>query len=153
MKKEFNRTVIKVIVILTVVFIVASGVFVMGQRLGITLPGFGDPGSEMMQYAQVEGNVQTVSIEVELKEYTPIVVQKGIPVYFIIKADPSNLNSCNNILTIPEYGIEKVLEPGKNIIEFTPQKTGIIPYSCKMGMIKSKIRVVDDVALFHPAEN
>ena len=138
MKKKFNRTVIKLVAIAAFIFVVVLGAL----RLGI-LPGFGNSRPE---YAQVEGNVQTVSITIEPKRYTPIVVQKGIPVNFIIKANPSSLTSCNGILTIPEYGIEKELKPGENIIEFTPRETGNIPYSCKMGMVKSKIIVVDDDA-------
>jgi plastocyanin domain-containing protein len=35
---------------------------------------------------------------------------------------------------------------GENIIEFTPEKTGTIPYSCWMGMIGSSIEVVDDLS-------
>jgi plastocyanin domain-containing protein len=37
------------------------------------------------------------------------------------------------------------LEVGDNIIEFTPDKSGVIPYSCWMGMIRSQITVVDDL--------
>jgi plastocyanin domain-containing protein len=35
---------------------------------------------------------------------------------------------------------------GNNVIEFTPKKPGIIPYSCWMGMIRSQITVVAGAA-------
>ena len=44
-------------------------------------------------------------------------------------------------LVIPEYGIQKGLAPGDNVIEFTPTETGTFPYSCWMGMIRSSITV------------
>jgi uncharacterized protein len=96
--------------------------------------------------AIVENGVQVVSIDLKSGRYAPIVVQKGIPVKFIINAEDKDINGCNNTVIIPKYNIEKALEPGENIIEFTPEETGTIPYSCWMGMIKSKITVVDDTS-------
>lgn len=128
----------KLIVILAAAFVIIFGTSIAGKVMA--------GGSGVVQYAQVRGTVQTVSIDIEPKKYAPIVVQKGIPVRFIVKADSSALTSCNNTIIIPKYGIEKVLQPGENLIEFTPQKTGSIPYSCKMGMVKSKIKVVNDVS-------
>jgi hypothetical protein len=49
-------------------------------------------------------------------------------------------------MIIPKYNIEKKLIPGDNVIEFTPEEAGTIPYSCWMGMIRSSITVVDDVS-------
>ena len=144
MSGKFNRTLMKVSALLVVIL----GIIMLGRGLslsGIAMPEFGNSGPEMVQYAEVAGNVQMVSIDVKAKKYAPIVVQKGIPVHFIINAKPSDLNSCNGIIAIPKYDIEKTLQPGENVIEFVPQEIGDIPYSCKMGMIKSKIRVVDDV--------
>jgi plastocyanin domain-containing protein len=34
---------------------------------------------------------------------------------------------------------------GENIIEFTPSEIGEIPFTCWMGMIKSKITVIEDI--------
>jgi plastocyanin len=47
-------------------------------------------------------------------------------------------------MVIPEYDIEYQFQPGENIIEFTPDKTGIFSYSCWMGMIRSTITVVEN---------
>ncbi|WP_156029208.1 hypothetical protein [Bacillus gaemokensis] len=40
-----------------------------------------------------------------------------------------------------EYGIEKSLEVGENLIVFTPEKPGTYMYSCWMGMIRGVIIV------------
>jgi uncharacterized protein len=95
--------------------------------------------------ARIEGDVQVVSNRLLSGRYTPIVVQKGIPVRWTITVEKGDLNGCNNPVTIPKYDMEKKLVIGENIIEFTPEETGDIPYTCWMGMISSTIKVVDDI--------
>lgn len=102
--------------------------------------------------AVMENGVQVVSIDLKRNSFAPIVVQKGIPVKFIINAKAENLNGCNDAVLIPAYNIEKGLAPGENIIEFTPDKMGTIPYSCWMGMIGSSIQVVDDLGQVTPQD-
>lgn len=77
--------------------------------------------------------------------YEPIKVQKGIPVRWTIKAQKSDINGCNNEIIIPAFNMSKKLEPGDNVIEFIPTESGSFTYSCWMGMIRSKIIVVDDM--------
>ena len=36
-------------------------------------------------------------------------------------------------------------EPGDIVIKFTPEETGIVPYTCWMGMLDGRILVVDDL--------
>ncbi len=102
--------------------------------------------------AVIENGVQVVSIDLKPNSFAPIVVQKGIPVKFIINAKAENLNGCNDAVLIPAYNVEKGLAPGENVIEFTPDKTGTIPYSCWMGMIGSSIEVVDDLGQVTPED-
>ena len=94
--------------------------------------------------AKVSSNVQNITTKLQSGEYTPITVQKGIPVRWVIQATENDLNGCNQELTIPKFGITKKLVSGDNIIEFTPDKEGTIPYTCWMGMISSTITVVAD---------
>jgi plastocyanin domain-containing protein len=97
--------------------------------------------------AKVEGNVQVIETKLNSGRYSPIIVQKGIPVKWTISASQSDLNGCNEKINIPEYGIEnKQLVSGDNIIEFTPDKSGNYIYTCWMGMISSNIKVVDDIS-------
>lgn len=95
--------------------------------------------------ATVNGGEQDVTIQLQANGYTPITVQQGIPVKWTIRADANAINGCNGIVTIPQYNISKQLQPGDNEIDFTPQQTGTISYTCSMGMINSTISVVDDV--------
>jgi sulfite exporter TauE/SafE/copper chaperone CopZ len=96
--------------------------------------------------AQITDGVQTVTINLSSGSYKPITVQKGVPVKWIIKAEANQINGCNNTLIVQKYNVQKKLVPGDNIIEFTPTESGTIGYSCWMGMIRSKINVVDDLS-------
>lgn len=95
--------------------------------------------------AKMDGRVQVVKTVVEDQAYNPRVqvVQKGVPVRWIIEV--KSLNGCNNPIVVPELGIEHRLTPGKNVIEFTPAREGILAYSCWMGMITGSFRVVKDL--------
>ncbi len=107
-------------------------------------------GSAVASAAVMNGDVQEVTIDLKPSAYAPIIVQKGIPVRFNIRAEEENINSCNGTVVIPEYDLEAVLKPGDNIIEFTPDKSGVISYSCWMGMVTSSIQVVDDISKVDP---
>jgi uncharacterized protein len=98
------------------------------------------------QIAVIAGKIQTVEIEVGKNSYPPILVQKGIPVKWVLNAKAENLNGCNNAIVVPKYNIQKKLEPGSNIVLFTPAEEGIVGYSCWMGMINSEIKVVDNIS-------
>ncbi|MDF2557876.1 MAG: heavy metal transporter [Bacillales bacterium] len=129
--------------------VIILGVVMLNRGLGQTGFAFGDlipGGAKYENAATINGNVQEVTTTLESGSYDQITVQKGIPVKWTIKADASNINGCNNVFLIPEYNKEVKLQPGDNVVEFTPDKSGTFPYSCWMGMINSKIIVVDDLS-------
>ncbi|MBU0935422.1 MAG: sulfite exporter TauE/SafE family protein [Spirochaetes bacterium] len=95
--------------------------------------------------ATIVNGIQEVRIDVGARSYGEIIVQSGIPVRFNLNAAPGKLNGCNDAIIIPAFKITKPLVHGDNIIEFTPQATGIVPYSCWMGMINSRIIVVAEL--------
>ncbi len=111
---------------------------------GVNFAAFASPAGQTA-VAEVQGSIQTVTSELKSGAYEPIIVQKGIPVRWTIRAEQAGLNGCNNPVIIPEYGIEKRLVPGDNIIEFTPMQEGTIRYTCWMGMISSTISVIEDI--------
>ena len=102
--------------------------------------------------AEMNGNEQVITTEFKSGQYVPIVVQKGVPVKWIINVTDSELNGCNNPVTVPKYNITKKLVPGKNVITFTPTKEGTITYTCWMGMIRSTIKVVNDTSNLTPED-
>lgn len=129
------------------VLVMVLGVVMMGR--GLTLSGVqvGSAAPAAVQNtAKMNGNVQEVTTAFNNGYYVPITVKKGVPVKWTVRVTEKDLNGCNNPVTIPKYGIQKQLVPGDNVIEFTPQDSGTISYSCWMGMIRSTITVVNSDA-------
>jgi hypothetical protein len=93
---------------------------------------------------EIQDDVQYVSSTFTGRRYAPITVQAGVPVVWTI--DVQAINGCNNPMQIREFDMVVDLSVGENIVEFTPTKVGTIPYSCWMGMISSRITVVDDLS-------
>jgi copper ion binding protein len=84
---------------------------------------------------------QTVRMAVTSRGYEPntLQVKKGIPVRWIIEG--KELSGCTNEIILPEYNIRKKLQPGENVIEFTPTREGVIRFSCWMKMVWGKFVV------------
>lgn len=153
--KGYTKTLLKFSGILVVVL----GI-VMGSR-GLALAGVNIPttssiaatlsGSKPLASASpaakpiIENGVQIVKMTADGSGYTPngLYIQKNMPVKWVI--DGKALNSCNGQIIIPSLNIQKDLQPGENVIEFTP-KDKDISFSCGMGMIRGIFKVVDDVA-------
>jgi len=93
---------------------------------------------------KTQDGVQYVNSTFTGRRYAPITVQAGVPVVWTINVE--SVNGCNNPMTIREFDMVIDLSIGENIVEFTPVKAGTIPYSCWMGMINSRITVVEDLA-------
>lgn len=144
LSKNFSKIILRVSAILVAVL----GIIMIGRGLaleGISLPSFSAPVSNTADgYAVsvIKGNVQTVTTSAGQDYFPPIQVTQGIRVIWTIKMSKDAYCDCNNAITVPEYHIEKKLSVGDNVVEFTPNKAGEFVYTCWMGMIKSKIRVV-----------
>ncbi|MFA6410954.1 MAG: sulfite exporter TauE/SafE family protein [Candidatus Buchananbacteria bacterium] len=84
---------------------------------------------------------QQVKMTVTYSGYQPNVlyIKKGIPVRWVING--SGISGCTNVIQIPEYGIRQTLFRGENIINFTPDHTGEIAFSCGMQMVWGKFIV------------
>ncbi|MCX6791468.1 MAG: sulfite exporter TauE/SafE family protein [Candidatus Gottesmanbacteria bacterium] len=94
--------------------------------------------------ASVIGGVQDVSITVRSNGYTAsaTTIKRGVPVRLTLVTD--NTQGCVRAFTIPEFNISKVLPvTGTETLEFTPQKTGRLAYSCSMGMYTGAFTVED----------
>ena len=87
---------------------------------------------------------QTIHMDVLRTGFSPnkFTLRKGVPVKWVING--KELNECNKAIVVPKYELEIKLHPGEQIIEFTPAETGIIPWSCWMGMIPGTFIVVED---------
>ena len=87
---------------------------------------------------------QTIRMDVVNTGFSPnkFTLRKGVPVKWVING--KELNECNKAIVVPKYGLDIKLHPGEQIIEFTPTDTGVISWSCWMGMIPGTFIVVDD---------
>jgi hypothetical protein len=94
--------------------------------------------------AAVTGGVQDVTITVKNNGYTSSAntLKRGTPVRLTLATN--NTQGCARAFTIPDLNISKVLPvTGSETIEFTPQKSGRLAYSCSMGMYTGAFTVVD----------
>jgi sulfite exporter TauE/SafE/copper chaperone CopZ len=93
---------------------------------------------------KLENGMQTVTMNESSRGYTPnkFTIKKGVPVKWVINAqDPY---SCASSITVSSLKIQKTLKVGENIIEFTPNKTGKISFSCAMGMYTGSFTVIEN---------
>lgn len=119
-------------------------IFVMGLSMltnGLSLSGVSVPQtvSDQPKEAVISGDIQTVTTEVNYGSYEPFSVKSGIPVEWTIIVPEGKLNGCNGEIIVPSFDIDVKLHEGENLVTFTPQKAGAVPYTCWMGMIKSSI--------------
>lgn len=147
LSKKFTGKMMKasaVLVLVLGVFMFNSGAILSG----FTLPAFpaATSSAQAANIATIKDGVQTVTTGLNPGSYEPIVVQKGIPVQWIIQAEAGDINGCNNSIVVPKFSIQQDLLVGDTVIEFTPESSGTFPFSCWMGMIRSKITVVDDLS-------
>ncbi|HBC27307.1 MAG TPA: heavy metal transporter, partial [Ruminococcaceae bacterium] len=141
---KFTRNMMK----FSAALVMTLGLVMIGRGMSLSgLPVWGAGFSRQAANAAViKDGVQEVTTEFRSGKYAPITVQKGIPVRWTIRVSQNDLNGCNNPVVISRFNLQKELAPGDNVIEFTPEETGTIPYSCWMGMIRSSITVVDDIS-------
>lgn len=90
----------------------------------------------------VEDGVQIVKMDVDWGfEPARFEIKKGMPVRWEING--VNISGCSNEIVIPSLNIRKKLSPGLNVVEFTPDKEGVLPFSCWMGMISGQFNVTN----------
>lgn len=102
------------------------------------------PPTSELKGANVKGGIQEAIITINSTKYTPSVdtLKVGVPVR--LKLVSNNAQGCIRAFTIPTYNISKILPAnGTETIEFTPTKTGILTFTCSMGMYSGYFNVVE----------
>jgi sulfite exporter TauE/SafE/plastocyanin domain-containing protein/copper chaperone CopZ len=132
-----------VLIIFLAVFNISNGYNLTGFG-GISRFSKSDIDYENSVTASIEDGFQIVNMTQYSEGYSPneFVIVKGIPVRWIIDAKDSG--SCSNSIISPKLGIKKYLKYGENVIEFTPENTGEVKFSCLMGMYTGKFIIIDD---------
>jgi uncharacterized protein len=94
---------------------------------------------------EMQDGKQIIRMEVNRYGWSPdkFVLKKDVPVKWIIQG--KEINGCNNAIQVPSLGLKFDIKPGEQVIEFTPTKSGTIPWSCWMGMIPGVFSVQEDI--------
>lgn len=100
---------------------------------------------------QVTGNVATAptgeyqEVLLTFKNYEyqlePSTLKKDVPVRMTVDLD--SIYGCMRDVVIRDFGVRKYVQPGDNIISFTPTKTGTINIACSMNMGRGQFTVVE----------
>ncbi|MDO9028127.1 MAG: sulfite exporter TauE/SafE family protein, partial [Candidatus Roizmanbacteria bacterium] len=130
--------------------VMAVGVLILGlyyaanffSIYGINL-GFNQNNKGTASNVKIENGKQIINMAVVSGGYVPnyFIVKKGIPVKWVI--DGKNVFGCQGYFVVPSLGIQKALNEGENIFEFTPKEIGNINFSCGMGMYRGRIEVLN----------
>ena len=127
---------------------IASGalVLVMGMAMltrGLSLAGVQVhlPAKTSADTSLMMESTQVIRSELEWRGYPDITVKAGVPVRWTIHADEGKITGCNNEMVIPALNLRIPLQEGDNVVEFTAETPGVIPYTCWMGMLRGSITV------------
>jgi len=94
----------------------------------------------------IENGVQVVRMGASYAGYIPnhVTLVAGKPVRW--EVDGTNASGCISVLVSRPLGVQRLLSPGVNVIEFTPKKPGEIPFSCSMGMYRGSFTVLPETS-------
>lgn len=120
------------------------GIFDVGN--GLALAGFSPSlvaSSKSGSGAEIVDGYQIVRMTQHADGYEPssFTVQKGVPVRWVITSETDL--SCAASISMPAFKIFRQLKQGENTIEFTPEATGSVPFTCSMGMYRGVFNVID----------
>lgn len=135
--KRVMLTVSAVVIFIMGVNMVMNGISLIGNPNAVTV------GTAAAAAAVQKGDVQILRTEIDYGKYPAIQVRAGIPVQWTIVVPEGKLTGCNREIIVPALGLDVHLHEGENLVSFTADEAGLIPYSCWMGMIRSTIEVSD----------
>ena len=125
------------------ILVIVMGLSMISQ--GYALGGIKGDGIKSFDKKTIElqDGKQLIKSRLEINKYPDITVKKGIPVRWEIQADQGSLTGCNYRMILRDFKLGVEMGYGTNVIEFTPEKPGDFKYTCWMGMISGKIKVVE----------
>lgn len=137
-----------VAVILLGFFNIANASRVVFVPMGAALPS---NSGTVPDLPEIKDGFQEVRMDQEAGGYRPnrFTVRRGVPVRWIITS--LNQYTCAAYINMPSQGISQPLRLGENIIQFTPEQVGEIPFSCSMGMYRGRFQVVDGPSSGEPS--
>lgn len=87
--------------------------------------------------------VQEIKMTIDNTNWSPevFVLKRGMPARWIIDAKKL---PCATEIYVHEYGLDIKLNIGINTVEFTPNRSGTVKWTCWMGMVSGNFIVTDD---------
>lgn len=134
------------------IIVMALGAIMLNHGLAVTGTGF-DFNTLTVRLSQLQSPAvlqdscceteQTINMTVSKTGYSPnqFLLRKGVPVKWVINV--KELTQCNKVILAPSYGLTIELKQGVQIVEFTPNQTGLVSWSCWMGMLPGTFTVID----------
>lgn len=122
--------------------------------MGVNTNLFSQSSTQEASAGEFENGIQVVEMAVDGIDYIPakITLQKDVPVKWVI--DGSGATGCTSVIAVPSLRVSERLSQAKEtIIEFTPTKTGKIPFTCGMGMAYGEFNVVDALPEKEPCDD
>ena len=137
-KFTFLNRLIGVVVVFFALYSFNSGLVLAGSTFTLD---FWKSGKNLTATAVLD-NLQIIKMDVDWNfKPTEFRIKKGVPVRWEING--INISGCSNEVVIPKLGIDKKIQKGLNVVEFTPTQTGVLPFSCWMGMLNGRFIVTD----------
>jgi sulfite exporter TauE/SafE len=124
------------------VIVIGLGALMLNRGLAMTGSGYDyhtltthdGHGSHAMEPPPiVTAEAQVIRMTVHGNEFVPseFTLSNGVPVRWIVQGEA--LDDCDHLIVIPALSLDFPVHPGENVLEFTPDRTGVIPWSCRMG--------------------
>lgn len=126
------------LIIFFAIYTLQSGLALSGVKTNVLSSG---KDTQQTKDVKDNSNAQVVEMSITRSGFSPSVlkIKKGVPVRWVINGD--SVTGCTNKIIVPSLNISKNISYGENIIEFTSDKVGEVPFSCWMGMVRGKFIV------------
>ena len=138
-KGKYSETFYKIIGLIVILFAIST------IRGSLNILGFFVPEqtTSSTTNSSITNGEQIIRMKQNFKGYFPnsFVVKKDIPVKWVIVSE--DINNCASSIYSEELKIDKLLVRGENVLQFTATKTGLIKFSCSVGMFNGYIEVID----------
>lgn len=130
------------------VIVIALGAVMLNRGLVLTGTGYDFAGAlqrlkAVRASAPEATEVREIEMNVSGEQFAPsrFVLRKGVPVRWVIHS--GEVETCNSDIHVAPLNLTIPVHPGTQVVEFTPQHTGVIAWSCGMGMLQGSFEVVD----------
>lgn len=127
---------------------IQNGLTIVGYPLSFpTLSGASAASASSNQTlsGRMDGDTQVITMNINNGGYSPgqFTLRAGTPVRWVV--DGTNAGGCLSVLVSRQLGVQQFLQPGTNVIEFTPPEPGRVAFSCSMGMFRGSFTVLPKV--------